>query len=302
MVVISLTDCPPALRGGLSRWLLEIDTGVYVGQLSQRVREELWQMVTKHVKTGRAVMVFRARNEQRMDFRIHNAAWEPIDFDGLKLMLRPNTRRQQNKVMQTAPDKQGYSMAAKMRMAKRANKAKAKGSAFPHQFVIIDLETTGLKAKNHEIIELGAIKVRDGEETASFQALVCPVHPLPQAVVDLTGLSDDVLRAQGRPLADALPAFLAFLEDLPVVSHHIAFDLDFLMQACAKTGLSPPNNRRIDTLALAQRIIPDAKNYRLKTLMDHFSLPYPNPHRSLNDCRATLLLLNKLIEIRDDRF
>ena len=259
-------------------------------------------MVTQHLKTGRAVMVFRARNEQRMDFRIHNAAWEPIDFDGLKLMLRPNARRQQSKAMQTAPDKQGYSMAAKMRMAKRANKARAKGSTFPHQFVIIDLETTGLKAKDHEIIEVGAMKVCDGEETASFQALVCPAHPLPQTIADLTGLSDEVLREQGRLLKDVLPEFLAFVGDLPLVSHHIAFDLDFLTQACHKTSLPLPNNRRIDTLTFAQRLMPDAKNYRLKTLMDHFSLPYPNPHRSLNDCRATLLLVNKLIEIQEDRF
>ncbi len=69
MLVLSVTDCPPALRGDLSRWLLEIDTGVYVGKVSQRVREELWKRVVKHLKNGRAVMVYNARNEQKMDWR-----------------------------------------------------------------------------------------------------------------------------------------------------------------------------------------------------------------------------------------
>lgn len=72
MTVVVLTDCPPKLRGDLTKWLLEINTGVYVGNLSARVREELWTRICENLKTGRATMVFRASNEQKMDFRVHN--------------------------------------------------------------------------------------------------------------------------------------------------------------------------------------------------------------------------------------
>ncbi|MDO4564485.1 MAG: type I-E CRISPR-associated endoribonuclease Cas2e [Clostridia bacterium] len=123
MIVLSLTNCPQALRGDLTRWLLEISTGVYVGNISSRVRDELWRRITANVKSGRVVMVFSAKNEQRMDFRVHNSSWEPIDFDGLKLMLRPSEKRLQSKREQqelnAGAPKHGYSKASKMLAAKR---------------------------------------------------------------------------------------------------------------------------------------------------------------------------------------
>ena len=93
MIVISLSDCPPALRGDLSKWLLEITAGVYVGQVSARVRDELWERIEKNIKHGRAAMVFDAANEQKMDFRIHNTSWELVDCDGLRLVRRPSEER-----------------------------------------------------------------------------------------------------------------------------------------------------------------------------------------------------------------
>jgi CRISPR-associated protein Cas2 len=89
MVVLMLTACPAGLRGHLTRWLLEIGPGVFVGKVSKRVRDLLWARVLELVKDGRAVMVFPARNEQGLEFRVHRSAWVPTDVDGLTLMLRP---------------------------------------------------------------------------------------------------------------------------------------------------------------------------------------------------------------------
>lgn len=89
MVVLVLTACPPGLRGFLTRWLLEISAGVFVGKVSKRVRELLWARTEKMVRTGRAIMVFSARNEQGLSFLVHGHHWEPIDIDGITLMLRP---------------------------------------------------------------------------------------------------------------------------------------------------------------------------------------------------------------------
>ena len=91
MVVLMLTACPAGLRGHLTRWLLEIGPGVFVGKVSKRVRELLWARVLELVKDGRAVMVFPARNEQGLEFLVHRSAWVPTDVDGLTLMLRPAT-------------------------------------------------------------------------------------------------------------------------------------------------------------------------------------------------------------------
>ena len=88
MTVIVLSDCPPKLRGDLTKWLLEISTGVYVGKVSARVRDELWLRVCDNLKSGRASMVYSTNNEQGMDFRVHNSIWEPVDYDGIKLVRR----------------------------------------------------------------------------------------------------------------------------------------------------------------------------------------------------------------------
>lgn len=89
MIVIMLSDCPPKVRGDLSKWLCEINTGVFVGNVSSRVREEVWQRICENIKSGQATMVFSAPGEQKMDFRVHNTTWEPVDLDGIKLMRRP---------------------------------------------------------------------------------------------------------------------------------------------------------------------------------------------------------------------
>lgn len=89
MTVVVLTAVPPALRGVLTRWLIEIAPGVFVGHVSARVREHLWQRITDDVGRGRAIMVHAARNEQRLAFRVHGHDWEPVDLDGVSLMLRP---------------------------------------------------------------------------------------------------------------------------------------------------------------------------------------------------------------------
>lgn len=89
MIVLVLQNVPQGLRGQVTRWLLEIDSGVYVGNLGARVRERLWNTVIDGAGTGSATMVWSARNEQGMDFRVHGNPWEVIDIEGLRLVRRP---------------------------------------------------------------------------------------------------------------------------------------------------------------------------------------------------------------------
>lgn len=88
MTVVVLTAVPPGLRGHLTRWLLEISPGVFIGHISPRVRELMWERIIEFVSDGRALMVFTARNEQRLTFKVHGHDWTPVDYDGITLMRR----------------------------------------------------------------------------------------------------------------------------------------------------------------------------------------------------------------------
>lgn len=89
MVVLSLTACPIGLRGDLSRWLFEISPGVFVGNVTARVRDALWQRVLGESKSGRAVMVYSMRTEQHLAFRTFRSDWQTVDCDGLELVRKP---------------------------------------------------------------------------------------------------------------------------------------------------------------------------------------------------------------------
>ena len=75
-----MTNCPPRLRGDLSKWLCEINTGVYVGNVSSRVRDAVWDRVCQNLKNGQATLVYTAAGEQRMEFRTHNTSWGSCGF------------------------------------------------------------------------------------------------------------------------------------------------------------------------------------------------------------------------------
>lgn len=116
MVVVVLTACPPGLRGDLSKWLLEIAPGVFVGTVSARVRDKLWDRIVKLAENGRAVMVYSAQNEQHMAFKVHQADWTPVDCDGLELIKRPNGTE---RATLQGEQKKGWSNASKYRKSKK---------------------------------------------------------------------------------------------------------------------------------------------------------------------------------------
>lgn len=89
MVVMVLTACPPGVRGDLSKWLLEIAPGVFVGHVNARVRERLWARILEFVREGRAIMVYSVRNEQHLAFEVHQPDWNVVDCEGVRLIKRP---------------------------------------------------------------------------------------------------------------------------------------------------------------------------------------------------------------------
>lgn len=297
MIVVTLTDCPPALRGDLSKWLIEIHTGVYVGRVSARVREALWDRIKEHAKNGRATMVYPAKNEQRMIFRVHNTTWEPIDFDGLTLMLHPNMQRLGEKTEQ----KTGFSKAYHIQQARRMTKIQNTVYEFPERYIVLDLETTGLYPDKDEILEIAAVLVENKQIQKRFQRYIQIEGSIPEPVKDLTGITEDILQKEGVKPQQALQEFCAFIKKETIISHNLGFDMQFLTNALENEEMSRITNQGIDTLTLTRKIKRGLKSYQLEWLVQYFKLPETTFHRALADAETTMHLFEKLIEISEQQ-
>ena len=218
-----VSDCSPKIRGDLSKWLCEINTGVFVGNVSSRVRDEIWDRVCNNIKNGQATMVFSAQGEQKMDFRVHNTSWEPVDFDGIKLMRRPflEKRNVQNDVTER---KESKSRAERFLIADRMKRAQAK-KHFQEGYVVLDVETTGTSLHSDEIIEIGALRVEAGIPTKEFSTLVQCEKKIPKEVQMLTGLTNCDLDDNGKPLKQALEELFVFAGEHIIIGHNVTFDV-----------------------------------------------------------------------------
>lgn len=278
MLVISLTDCPQKLRGDLSKWLFEINTGVYVGTVSARVREELWQRICENLRTGRATMVYSAAGEQKLDFRVHNTTWEPVDFDGIKLMRRPNMQRVEKELAD--------------------NKEKKSSKRMHENYVVIDIETTGLSAEEDEIIELAALRVIEGKPAEEFSALVRTEKKIPESIQKLTGITEEKINEEGKNILEALRGFFNFVREGRVIAHNAPLDYSFLQKACKINKLPDFINPCTDTLLLARKRVEGVENYKLETIAKNFAVTASDEvHRALADCYLTYGIYIKLNEI-----
>ncbi len=164
-------------------------------------------------------------------------------------------------------------------------------------FCVVDLETTGGSARDSDITEIGAVRVRGGEVLGTFQTLVDPGGPIPPFITVLTGITHAMV-VEAPPIDAALPAFLEFCgTDSVVVGHNVRFDLSFLAAACRRLGYPPLPNRTLDTAALARRLIrSEVRSLKLSSLAAHLRSPVAPTHRALDDARATVHVLHGLLE------
>ncbi len=164
-------------------------------------------------------------------------------------------------------------------------------------FTVVDVETTGWAPDEAGITEIGAVRVRGGRVIAEFSSLVNPGTPVPPAITELTGISDEML-APAPPVAAVLPGLLAFAEGSVLAAHNAPFDLRFLTAACAGMGRDWPGFEVLDTVRLARHLmatpqeVPDRK---LATLAHFFGTPVRPSHRALDDARATADILRRLL-------
>ncbi|GAA2562869.1 DEDD exonuclease domain-containing protein [Winogradskya consettensis] len=164
-------------------------------------------------------------------------------------------------------------------------------------FVVLDLETAGGAPDGGGITEIGAVKVRAGEQLGEFGTLVNPGERLPPFITVLTGITEAML-APAPPIEQVLPTLLEFLRGAVLVAHNAPYDVGFLKAACARHGYAWPQLRVVDTAALARRALTrdEVPNRKLGTLAQFFGATVQPTHRALDDAKATVDVLHGLIE------
>lgn len=165
-------------------------------------------------------------------------------------------------------------------------------------YVSIDLETTGLNPKRDKIIEIGAIRVEQGEITGEFSTFVNPGRKLEERITELTGIRDDDL-ADAPELDEVLPGLLKFMGELPLLGHSILFDYSFLKKAAVDRKLTFERSA-VDTLKIARKYLQELPHRNLEYLCQYYEIPH-HAHRALEDAKATDLLYRKFVELFYER-
>lgn len=161
----------------------------------------------------------------------------------------------------------------------------------PDTFVVLDLETTGLDANHHEIIEIGAIRFRKGNtDHQTIQALVKPSKKVPKKITEITGITQEMLEVQGEPLAEVMRELIAFIGNDRIVTFNAEFDMAFLHNATAQLGLPKLNNPVSCALKMAKRAWPKRKTFRLSDLASDGQFSNGVAHRALEDARCALIV------------
>ena len=170
---------------------------------------------------------------------------------------------------------------------------------FAGEIVCFDIETTGLDSRRDLITEIGAVVLKNGEITEEFSTFADPERPLTREITELTGITDQML--EGAPSqAEALNSFLDFVGDRPLAAHNAEFDLGFIAAGCRRMG-RPFSPTSIDTLILAQNLLPDLPRHKLDMVAERLDLPAFHHHRAYDDAATVGYMLVPFFKMLEER-
>lgn len=289
MIVITLSKVPYSLRGDLTKWFQEIQTGVYVGNLNARVRDNLWERIQKNIGPGgEATMVYSTNNEFGYTFKTTRKDKEIVDFDGIPFV--------KHLVDEKIKINFGFSNASKRHKARIMQQVKKSNDKndFQKEYVAIDIETTGLNISDDVIISVAAVKGRSGE---NFYRLIKTNHVLTPKIVELTGITPNILNNEGANAKEVLSDFKKFISKDTIVGFNVLnFDLKFLNIAMAAEGIDPIDNVVVDLLQLSRKVNSFLDDYRFDTVLKSFDIVNNRPHNALSDAVSCKALAQKLIK------
>jgi len=179
-------------------------------------------------------------------------------------------------------------------------------TSIPDNYTVIDIETTGLDPKYDEIIEIGAIRIRNGMIVDKFESLIKPdgylfyddsdnehFNYVDEFITELTGITNDMLH-QAPDIKDVLPKFIEFIQDDILVGHNINFDINFLYDNLYTLLNFKLQNNFVDLMRLTRKIYSEFNNHKLITIATNLGLDINNHHRALGDCKITYECFLKL--------
>ncbi|MFP4371989.1 MAG: PolC-type DNA polymerase III [Halanaerobium sp.] len=164
------------------------------------------------------------------------------------------------------------------------------------EFIVFDLETTGLNPSQHEIIEIGAVKFKGGEIVGQFKSFINPDVKIPAKITEITGINDRMVK-DAPGLEEVIRDFIEFAGEGVLVAHNADFDYGFIRTALENLEIDKDDYTVLDTLGLARALVKDSKNHKLNTLTEYFGVELENHHRALDDAAATAEVLSNLLEI-----
>ena len=159
-------------------------------------------------------------------------------------------------------------------------------------YIAFDIETTGLNQQEHEIIEIGALKVRQGKVTQRFMEFIKPECAIPAQITELTGISDKMVEA-ARSCREVLADFVDFCQEDILIGHNVQFDFSFVWNHAQKNGYAF-EHKGIDTLKIAKAAHPSLPSKKLGALCEHYQIQNPAAHRAYYDALATAKLYQTL--------
>jgi len=190
-------------------------------------------------------------------------------------------------------------------------KVRKKGTSLietPSNYTVIDIETTGLDPKFDEIIEIGAIKVRNNTVVETFESLIKPngyyydddngvevFGYVDDFITNLTGITNEMLKS-APSLEEVLPQYIDFIKNDIVLGNNVHFDINFLYDVMLELLDHKFSNNLVDLLRLSRRVFPEFKNHKLETVATNLDVDISNKHRSLRDCEITLQSFTKLTQ------
>lgn len=175
----------------------------------------------------------------------------------------------------------------------------SKGQDFTGEFVVFDLETTGIGAASNEIIEIGAVKVVNNVITDKFSTFVNPGRPIPYHIQELTSINDQMV-ADAPSIDTALPEFLEFCGNAVLVAHNASFDTGFIYQKAKDRGIHT-DFTIIDTVSMSRALLPELKKYKLDTVAKALGVSLENHHRAVDDAGATAEIFTRLVKRLEDK-
>lgn len=216
----------------------------------------------------------------------------PLDLGKISSQIERNAvlpmREQEHLLDVHTPHRSTQRRTRSSPTARKATPAGSIHELLPKVFIILDLETTGLSPSQHEIIEIGAIRVTLQEtEHETFQTFVRPLSSISKRITSLTGITQAMIDADGIHLTEAMSQLAAFIGDAPIVTYNASFDMPFVWRAASTCGLTL-RNRYTCALKSARRAYPELDSHRLAHVSSVMNLPSGDQHRALGDCVRTL--------------